>query len=281
MPGLVGASNMPRSGPSHRSCRPSATSRPAAIRPVLVVRSRVRMPGAGSNSSSSTCGIVGSRRAVAVLEFDQRLAQHAGFFGGELAAERGSWRPRAAARPGRAWSRRADSGFRHTPLPGASLTGVDAGRVAERGVFAFDVEHERAAAEQQHPPQEGFDAARSCRARSRRARPRSGRRSARGDRAPTGQSRTRRPRSRSRSGTRAIPARSRPGTGRSRARARSTRESPPEARSPEPLQRAVAWVSASWVRVAVIGGSFEASAERERERERVGLLAVEAVQLEV
>ena len=42
------------------------------------------------------------------------------------------------------------------------------------------------------------------------------------------------------------------------------------------------WVSAGWTCGSLwSGGSFEASAERERERERVGLLAVEAVELEV
>ena len=54
-------------------------------------------------------------------------------------------------------SGREASGLSRTPPPGTSEIGLTPTSLAQRTVLALDVEHERAPAEQQHPPQQRLD----------------------------------------------------------------------------------------------------------------------------
>src|SRR5205807_751895 len=60
-PGVVGPSNIPRNGPSHRSWIASAARRASAAKRSGVVRNRLAISAPGENSAAEMSGSVGSR----------------------------------------------------------------------------------------------------------------------------------------------------------------------------------------------------------------------------
>ncbi len=189
-PAVVGPSNMPRSGPSHRSCSASAARRASAANRSGVVRSRSAMSTVGVNSTAAISGSVGSSTPLAT-QAAQRLPKRPRLDLGQRRLERGL-RHRSEQLELAVLVRARRQRVEPHPAAGDERDRRHPVRLAQRPVFALDVEHERAAPEQQHPPHQRLDRGRSCPARACRARSRSGRRALRLRTGARGRRRTRR-----------------------------------------------------------------------------------------
>ena len=153
-PGLVGPSKIPLSGPSQRSCRASAARRESAASASEVVCRRAAISADGSNMTAAD--LRQRRLRIATPDRAQGLAQR-----GRL-----DLLQRLADRCRRDRAQQIELGVLLGPCrkrvePNAvarrQRDRLHPQRAAERPVFAFDVEHERPAPEQQHAPEQGLD----------------------------------------------------------------------------------------------------------------------------
>ena len=121
-PGVVGPSNIPRKGPSHRSWIASAARRASSASRSQVVRSRSAMSATGSNRTLAICGSVGSATPLSLIVCSaSRSAAASIWLSGPPTAVI------VTARSNSSWacsSGREASGLSRIPPPGSSATGV-------------------------------------------------------------------------------------------------------------------------------------------------------------
>ena len=141
----------PRRGPGARARR-GARRRPERS---TVVSSRCAIASTGANRTAAICGSVGSPspRARTTRSASRSAPASTWVSASPIAAT-------VTARSSSSWacsSGREASGLTRTPAAGDERDRPHADGVAQRAVLALDVEHERPAAEQQHPPQQRLD----------------------------------------------------------------------------------------------------------------------------